>query len=185
VDDLLLLGGIALIVYALYYTSSGSILESGEESIMAAVEGWQNVNEGPTWVPVINQSEVAYGIPTNLLARQAYAESRFRADVITGETPSTAGALGILQLMPAYFTSVQVPPPFSASDTQAQITQAAQYMQSLYSQFKDWGLALAAYNAGPTTVANYLAGTGTLPTATQAYVAQILTDVPEPSVLTA
>jgi soluble lytic murein transglycosylase-like protein len=148
------------------------------DAVQAELSGWQTVEEGPTWVPVINQSESAQGIPTNLLARMAYQESHFRQDIIEGTTASSAGALGILQLMPQYFSTVQVATPFTAADTTAQISQAAQQLASLYAEFSDWTLAVAAYNAGATTVKNYLAGSGSLPTETQAYVADVIADVP-------
>lgn len=147
------------------------------DGVTAAISGWQNVQEAPTWVPVINQAEDAAGIPTNLLARMAYQESHFRQDVIDGTTPSSAGALGILQLMPQYFSTVQVPTPFTAGDTSGQISQAAQQLASLYTTFQDWTLAVAAYNAGAGTIQAYLAG-GTLPAETQAYVADVIADVP-------
>jgi soluble lytic murein transglycosylase-like protein len=186
-DDLLfwLLGG-AVIAWVVYNQSGvGSTLETGVETVTAALSGWQSVNDGPVWVPVINQTESAYGIPANLLARQAYQESHFRPAIITGAQPSTAGALGILQLMPQYFATVRVPVPFSTSDTQAQITEAGQEMARLYHAFADWGLALAAYNDGEQNVKDYLAGVRALPQETQNYVAQVLADVPVASVMTA
>lgn len=148
------------------------------DAVTAALSGWQTVEQGPVWVPVINQTEVVYGIPTNLLARMAYEESHFRPDVIDGTTVSTAGALGILQLMPQYFSTVQVPRPFTTDDTVAQIGQAGQQLQSLYGQFSDWTLAVAAYNAGAGTITNYLNGTGAMPAETANYVADIIADVP-------
>lgn len=153
------------------------------DAVTAQVAGWANVEDGPTWVPVINQAESAAGIPANLLARMAYEESHFRPDVIDGTTPSSAGALGILQLMPQYFSTVQVPVPFSTSDTVAQITQAAGQLSSLYNSFGDWTLAVAAYNAGAGTVQKYIAGTGSLPAETSAYVADVIADVPVPGTL--
>jgi soluble lytic murein transglycosylase-like protein len=156
-------------------SAAGTALSAGE----ALLEGWQNAGEGPTWVPVINQTEASLGIPPNLLARMAYQESRFRQSVIDGTTPSPAGALGILQLMPQYFKSVQVPRPFTPADTQAQITEAGQDLASLYNTFGDWATALAAYNWGPGNVQEFLAGTlSGIPTETQNYVKQILADVP-------
>jgi soluble lytic murein transglycosylase-like protein len=152
------------------------------DAVTAATSGWQDVEQGPVWVPVINQAESVAGIPTNLLARMAYEESHFRPDIIDGTTASSAGALGILQLMPQYFSTVQVPVPFSSADTVAQITQAAQQLASLYAQFNDWTLAVAAYNAGAARVQAYLAGTP-LPTETQAYVADVTADVPVTGVL--
>jgi len=142
--------------------------------------GWANTNEGPTWVPIINSVESQLGIPPNLLARMAFQESSFLPDVIDGTTASSAGALGILQLMPQYFSTVQVPIPFSTSDTQAQIEQAGQQLVALYNQFGDWGDALAGYNAGAGTIQAVLAGTASLPAETYNYVTEILADVPVP-----
>jgi soluble lytic murein transglycosylase-like protein len=153
------------------------------DAVTAAISGWENVEQGPVWVPVINQAESAAGIPTNLLARMAYQESRFRPDVIDGTTPSSAGALGILQLMPQFFSTVQVPIPFTTQDTMDQITQAAGQLASLYNEFNDWTLAVAGYNAGAGTVSKYIAGTGSLPAETSAYVADIIADVPVPGSL--
>ena len=148
------------------------------DAVTAELNGWQTVEQGPVWVPVINQAESAAGIPANLLARMAYEESHFRPDVISGETSSSAGALGILQLMPAFFSTVQVPVPFTAADTTAQLSQAAQQLSSLYTTFNDWTLAVAGYNAGAGTIQKYLAGTGSLPAETAAYVADVIADVP-------
>lgn len=148
------------------------------DAVTAATCGWQSVEQGPVWVPVINQAESAAGIPANLLARMAYQESSFRPDVIDGTTASSAGALGILQLMPQYFSTVLVVRPFTTQDTVAQISQAAQQLAALYTQFNDWTLAVAAYNAGAGTVSNYINGTGALPAETQAYVADVIADVP-------
>lgn len=153
------------------------------DTVTAALSGWQNVEQGPVWVPVINQAESAAGIPANLLARMAYQESRFRPDVIDGSVASSAGALGILQLMPQYFDTVQVATPFSTADTVAQITQAAEQLATLYGTFSDWTLAVAGYNAGAGTVTKYINGTESLPAETQAYVADVIADVPVPGAL--
>lgn len=177
---LLIAGGLA-IGYAVLSASG----VSPSTDIMATLEGWQNVNDGPTWVPVINETETSLGIPTNLLARMAYQESSFLPDVIDGTQASSAGALGILQLMPSEFSSVQVATPFSSADTQNQISQAGQYLVQLYQQFNDWGVAVAAYDAGPGTMQNVLAGTEAMPTETQTYLADVLSDVPVSTQLTA
>jgi soluble lytic murein transglycosylase-like protein len=185
-DTLLWLLGGAVLAWILYNRSGiGSTLESGAETVTAALTGWQQVNDGPVWVPVINQTESAYGIPSMLLARQAYQESHFRRAIIDGTQASSAGALGILQLMPQYFTTVRAPVPFTASDTTAQISEAGKEMARLYGAFADWGLALAGYNDGESNVKDYLAGVRALPAETQNYVAQVLADVPVPSVMTA
>jgi peptidoglycan DL-endopeptidase CwlO len=142
----------------------------------AAVQGWKNVNEGPTWVPILNQAEADNGIPTDLLAAMAYQESSFLQNVIDGTRASSAGALGLMQLMPQYYASVQVPTPFSASDTSNQISDAANTMVTNYNALNSWPLAIAAYNAGLGAVQS----AGGIPQngQTPQYVANILANAP-------
>jgi soluble lytic murein transglycosylase-like protein len=113
----------------------------------------------------------------------AYEESHFRPEVIAGTKTSSAGALGILQLMPQFFQTVRVPTPFTTADTVAQISEAAHFIVSLYNRFQDWGIALAAYNWGAGNVQKYIAGTAQLPSETSTYVSEILTDVPLPTAM--
>jgi soluble lytic murein transglycosylase-like protein len=171
-------GGIGAVALLYMSKQTSDVLQSGIEDVQAAVNGWMSVNQGFAWMGVLNNAELQYNIPTDLLARVAYQESRFRQDVIDGTTPSPAGALGIMQLMPQYFSSVNVPRPYQASDTTAQIAQAGALLSQLYAHFGDWGLALAGYNDGQTNIDNYLAGAHTLPQETIDYVSQILADVP-------
>ena len=150
-----------------------------------ALQYWQESANAQKWAPFLAAAERAYALPTNLLARQAYAESSYAQDVIDGTRPSSAGALGILQLMPQYFTTVQRPTPFSDQDTADQINEAAANMASLYQQLfplasstgaNPWALALAGYNADAGDVKKY-SGIPPFPE-TQAYVSKILADVP-------
>jgi soluble lytic murein transglycosylase-like protein len=150
-----------------------------------ALQYWQQSANAQKWAPFLAAAEQAYGLPTNLLARQAYTESSYEQDIIDGTRPSPAGALGILQLEPQYFDTVQRPIPFSDQDTVDQINQAAANMASLYTQLaplasssgqNPWALALAGYDAGAGAVKKY----GGIPpfTETQKYVSGILADVP-------
>lgn len=176
---LLLTLGVVTVGYILYNRRAVLDLAAlGVDNVTATLTGWQAVNSGSIWIPVINQTEDTLGIPHNLLARMAYQESRFRDDVITGETFSPAGALGILQLMPKYFTTVQRPTPYTPQDTLDQISQAGQQLVSLYHHYQDWALAIAAYNDGQGNVDQYVAGNRTLPAETTSYVASVLADVP-------
>lgn len=174
-----LIGG-GIIAAVLYWQRQqvSAAVESGAEDVTAAVSGWQTVNDGPTWVPVLNVAELQNNIPPNLLARIAYQESRFRPDVINGTTASSAGALGIMQLIPQYFNAVNVPRPFSTQDTANQINQAGGELSRLYGVFLDWGWAIAAYNDGQGNIQAVLTGARSLPASTAAYVAAVLADVP-------
>jgi soluble lytic murein transglycosylase-like protein len=148
---------------------------------VAMLTGWKKAGSAANWLPFLAEAESYYHIPTDLLARMAYQESHFREDVIRGTTASPAGAMGILQLMPAYFPVVNTATPYSDSNVEDQISAAAAYLSRLYHQFGSWTLALAAYNAGPGTVAHY--GNTVPPIAeTQNYVSQVLADVPAATV---
>jgi soluble lytic murein transglycosylase-like protein len=173
------LAGGSLLLYLLYNRQQvGALAESGVDTMTAALTGWPSVQQGPKWMPTLNSFEDIYLIPRNLLARIAYQESHFRPDIISGATVSSAGALGMMQMMPQYFQSVNVPRPFTDADTTAQIEEAARLLSGLFSHFQDWGLAVAAYNAGQGTIDKYVSGAHTLPGETSTYVAQVIRDVP-------
>lgn len=133
---------------------------------VAVTYWWEESANGKKWAPALAAAEQQYGLPAGLLSRQAYEESGFQSAVIDGTQPSPAGALGILQLEPAYFSSVNVPTPFSDADTQAQIDQAAAEDARLYSVFGSWPLALAAYNWGEGNLQNWLDAGGAFPSTT-------------------
>jgi membrane-bound lytic murein transglycosylase D len=71
---------------------------------------------------------------------------------------SPAGAAGLFQLMPG--TAKQYGVSLWPFDERFQADEsaraAARYLDALYRKFKDWRLALAAYNAGDATVQNLL-----------------------------
>lgn len=135
------------------------------------VTDWRTLGQGPTYLPYLNTTEAQYGIPQDLLARIAYQESHFREDIISGATRSPAGAVGIMQLMPQFF-------PGAGDNAVADIATAGAYLSKLYSEFGDWQVAVAAYNDGPGNLQAVLAGTKTLPTETQNYIADVFADVP-------
>jgi soluble lytic murein transglycosylase-like protein len=173
-----LLGGAALLYALASSRQISNIAQSGVDTVTAALGGWKSVQQGPRWLAALNAAEARYGIPPDLLARVAYQESHFRPDIITGAYISTAGALGMMQLMPAWFSSVRVPRPYSDSDTLAQIEEAARELQRLYGHYSDWQLAIAAYNDGQSNVDKFVAGTRPLPDKTNLYIAQVFADVP-------
>ena len=145
----------------------GLLLLSGG-AIMVSTRSWKTVTNAAKYLPLLNAAELKYGIPRDLLARQAYQESRFRDDIVSGKTVSSAGALGIMQIVPKWHPGVD------PLNIPAAIDYAAKYLSALKRQFGSWSLALAAYNAGPGNVKKY----GGIPPfkETQAYVANITRD---------
>ena len=132
-----------------------------------------SVASGEKWRPLFDSVEQANGIPSGLLYRQAYEESHFRDDIITGARPSSEGALGIMQIVPQYHPTLGAD---GAKDPQRAVPYAGKFLAQLHRQFGSWQLALAAYNAGPGNVSKY-GGIPPFPE-TQKYVADITGDVP-------
>jgi peptidoglycan DL-endopeptidase CwlO len=103
----------------------------------------------------------ATGVQLGLLAAVAAVESRFDPGA-----RSHAGAVGVLQLMPATAASLH----YDAQETRANVMAGALYLQQMLGRFDSTELALAAYNAGPTAVDRL----GAAPTAeTAAYVDRV------------
>jgi soluble lytic murein transglycosylase-like protein len=140
------------------------------EEIMVAVTGqWKQAKNAERYLPTLRATELRYGIPQDLLARMAYQESRFRDDIVSGAKVSSAGAQGIMQIVPKWHPGVN---PLNVSQA---IDYAGNYLRQLHAQFKSWPLAVAAYNAGPGNVQKYK---GIPPfQETQNYVSQIFDDL--------
>jgi soluble lytic murein transglycosylase-like protein len=104
-----------------------------------------------------------HGVDARLLTAIARRESAFNENAV-----SRAGAVGVMQLMPATAQVLGVNP----YDTRDNIFGAARYLRRLLDSFHgDLDLTLAAYNAGPGTVLKY----GGVPPyrETQAYVKSV------------
>lgn len=102
-----------------------------------------------------------HNIDPEIFLRQIQQESNFEPNARSG-----AGAQGIAQIVPKHHPGVD---PF---DPAAALDYAAKWMRDLLTQFGDYALALAAYNAGPGAVQKY----GGVPPfdETQTYVRTIL-----------
>ncbi|MFZ2107993.1 MAG: lytic transglycosylase domain-containing protein [Roseiarcus sp.] len=101
-------------------------------------------------------------LPVAFLTRLIWQESRFDAYVV-----SPAGARGVAQFMPETAAGRGLANPFDVTDA---INKSAEFLRDLTKQFGNLGLAAAAYNAGPKRVQDWLAGSGSLPLETEAYV---------------
>lgn len=126
-----------------------------------------------TFAPYIREAEIANGIPANLLFRLIDKESAFRSDIISGKVLSSAGAVGIAQIVPKWHPNVNPLNPLEA------IEYAAYYLRENYDALRSWDKAVAAYNAGPTAIKNVVAKYGSqwlayAPRETQDYVQKII-----------
>ena len=103
------------------------------------------------------------GVDPDLFLRLVQQESSFNPDAV-----SSAGAIGLGQLMPGTAADLGVDP----YDPEQNLRGSARYLRQQLDEFGDPQLALAAYNAGPGNVRKY----GGIPPfrETQNYVAKIL-----------
>lgn len=179
--------GVGLLVWWIYSAQRAS--KTGETIAEAALNGaddfvyeavgyramgqwFDDLNgRGAPYKQLLLDTEEKYGIPEYMLARLAWQESRFRADIISGKTKSSAGALGIMQIVPRWHPGVDPLNPAAAIDY------AGKYLKSLYRQFGNWEYALKAYNWGPGNVKQWLAGNKAEPLETRNYSSQILADI--------
>jgi soluble lytic murein transglycosylase-like protein len=139
---------------------------------------WTPPDAAAPYLSAIRAAEMRHAMPKNLLARLLYQESRFRSDIISGAVVSSAGAVGIAQIIPRWHPGVNPLDPFASIDY------AASYLASLRHRFGAWELALAAYNWGPTALAQALRADDVVqvlevsaPAETRAYVSEITRDV--------
>lgn len=134
--------------------------------------GWLPPAAADPYLKTLTDASALWQLPHGLLARVAYQESRFRPDIIRGNVVSSAGAQGIMQIVPVWHPGVD---PLNPTDA---IFYAAKYLHQLYGQFGSWEKALAAYNWGPGNLRKFLNGEiASVPKETRDYVAQITGDV--------
>jgi hypothetical protein len=111
-----------------------------------------------------------YGLDPEIFLRQIAQESKFNPDAV-----SPKGAVGIAQIMPdtARDPGYGVTPIEDRTDPEESLRFSAEFMRALLDEYNgDYGLALAAYNAGPGRV-NEAGGIPDIPE-TKNYVQSIL-----------
>lgn len=149
-------------------TTTADIIDMITSPVKSALGLW---HAPAIYAGAIADAENRYGIPTGMLERLLYQESRYRADIISGAKTSPAGAQGIAQFMPATAAEMGINPldPFASIDA------AGAYLARLYRMFGNWTQALAAYNWGMGNVQRR--GLANAPAETVAYYSNILGDV--------
>lgn len=110
-------------------------------------------------------------LPVVFFTRLIWQESRLNPNSV-----SHAGAQGVAQFMPASAADRGLADPF---DPVQALPASARFLRDLRREFGNWGLAAAAYNAGPGRVRNWLSRRARLPRETRDYVMKITGHSPE------
>jgi soluble lytic murein transglycosylase-like protein len=138
----------------------------GEDDFAGAIHVAQQSTESPkSAMAIVRQAALAQGVDPALALAVADQESGFNP-----QATSSAGARGLMQLMPATAAALGV------GDTYDPVENAeggTRYLHDLIERFRgDVRLALAAYNAGPGAVDRY----GGIPpfAETQRYVERVM-----------
>lgn len=116
--------------------------------------GWKNtVNWHTTplitnkYISEINSAAKKFSVDAHLIKAMIHAESSFKVDV-----QSSAGAQGLMQLMPATQKKYSVKNPYNAAQN---INAGTAYIKRLMNKYNNLSLSLAAYNAGEGAVKKY------------------------------
>lgn len=115
----------------------------GTEAI--AVPRFTGRYSGP-YLPMARAAARRHRIPEDLFVRLVQQESGWNATA-----RSRKGALGLAQLMPMTAKQLRVDP----LDPEQNLDGGARYLRQQFDRFRDWSLALAAYNAGPGAVESH------------------------------
>lgn len=121
------------------------------------------------WGPYIREAAARFSVPEQWVRAVMRQESGGRDDAY-----SSAGAMGLMQVMPATYAMLQAHyglgnDPYEPHDN---IMAGTAYIREMYDRYGSPGF-LAAYNAGPNRVDDYLANGTPLPDETVGYLSAI------------
>lgn len=119
---------------------------SGAAALTSTTSSARTVGNAP-FAQLFQAAESKYGVPAALLSAVAKQESGYDTKAI-----SSAGAQGMMQLMPGTAKGLGVTNPFDPAQA---VDGAARMLRDLTRRFGSTELALAAYNAGPGAVLKY------------------------------
>lgn len=127
------------------------------------------------WSPYIDEAALRFGLPARWLHGVMQVESAGRTHRDGVPITSAAGAMGLMQVMPATFAAMRIRYGLGSDpyDPRTNILAGAAYLREMYDRYGERHF-LAAYNAGPGRVDAWLRGRATLPSETRAYTATLL-----------
>ena len=166
------------IVVAVAGCSQPAHQDSIRESARYAAHAHRNYTApGPAedpWGPYIHEASERFDVPEIWVRSLMRVESGGREYVGDQLITSGAGAMGLMQVMPETYDELRDryhlgDDPFDPHDN---ILSGVAYMREMYELYGTPGF-LAAYNAGPARLDDYLSNTRPLPDETRRYVAMI------------
>lgn len=126
------------------------------------------------WRPYTREASRRFGVPLAWIERVMRAESGGRTTHGGRPITSPAGAMGLMQIMPATWAELRLRLGLGNDphDPKDNILAGTFYLRLMYDRFGYPGL-FGAYNAGPGRYAEWLSGRRTLPAETVAYLASV------------
>ena len=127
------------------------------------------------WGPYIREASARFDVPDKWIRALMRQESGGRTYNASGQLiTSSAGAMGLMQVMPGTYEELRArhnlgDDPFEPHDN---VMAGVAYMREMYDIYGAPGF-LAAYNAGPNRLDDYLSNNRALPDETRRYVAII------------
>ncbi len=127
------------------------------------------------WGPYIREAAAKFDVPDRWIREVMHQESGGNLYHGGGLVTSGAGAMGLMQVMPATYDEIRARYPELGDDPydpHNNILAGTAYIREMYDIYGSPGF-LAAYNAGPGRLDDYLTANRTLPEETRRYVAAI------------
>jgi soluble lytic murein transglycosylase-like protein len=126
------------------------------------------------WQPLITESAQRFGIPEAWIRAVMAAESGGRTSLDGRPITSSAGAMGLMQVMPDTYEDMRQRYGLGTDphDPRDNILAGAAYLRAMYDRYGYPGL-FAAYNAGPGRYDDYLRDGNPLPAETRTYLAAL------------
>jgi len=126
------------------------------------------------WGPYVSQAAARFDVPTLWIRSVMEVESKDQEYTNGQLTTSPVGAMGLMQVMPQTYDEMRERYSLGSDpyDPYNNIMAGAAYMREMYDIYGSPGF-LAAYNAGPYRLDDYLSNNRPLPNETRRYVAMI------------
>ena len=131
------------------------------------------------WRGLAAEAADRFGLPAAWVMRVIEAESAGHTELGGRPITSHAGAMGLMQIMPATWASLRAQYRLGSDphDPRDNIVAGTAYLRAMYDRFGYPGL-FGAYNAGPGRYGEYLSGGRPLPRETRDYMAKIAGGTP-------